>query len=128
METRDRNVIVDLEDGTKLGIRIDNWALKETQKKSGCRGMIDLLTRIGIDDGNIDVEVFTILLMEAANEYNFHQKIEKEPITVREACALIDEMGGIIQAYEKVTEAFKQYIPKNSPAPQKKGRQKKISQ
>jgi hypothetical protein len=127
METRDRNVIIELENGTKLGIRIDNWTLKETQRKSGCRGMIELLTRIGIDDANIDVEAFTILLMEAIDEFNYHQKIDKEPITMREACALIDEMGGIIQAMPKITEAFKQYIPKNSPAPQQKGRRKKIS-
>jgi hypothetical protein len=118
METRDRNVIVDLEDGKKLGIRVDNWALKETQRKTGCRGMIELLTRIGIDDGNIDVEVFTVLLMEIVNEYNFHQKIDKEPITEREASELIDEMGGIIMALQKITEGFKQYIPKNLPAPQ----------
>jgi hypothetical protein len=124
MTTRDRNVLIELEDGSKLGIRIDNWALKETQRKTGCKGMIELLTKIGIDDGNIDAEAFTVLLMESVNEYNYHQKIEKEPITEREASDYIDSMGGIIQALAKITEGFQQYIPKNSPAPQKVGRKK----
>jgi hypothetical protein len=124
MQTRDRNVLVELEDGSKLGIRIDNWALKETQRKTGCRGMIELLTKIGIDDGNIDAEAFTILLMESINEYNYHQKIEKELVTEREASDYIDAMGGIIQALAKITEGFQQYIPKNSSAPQKVGRKK----
>jgi hypothetical protein len=121
MTTRDRNVIVELEDGSKLGIRIDNWSLKETQRKTGCKGMLELLHRIGIDDGNIDSEAFTILLMEAANEYNHHQKITANPIDERTASEYIDSMGGIILALQKITEGFGQYIPKNSPPPQMAG-------
>lgn len=121
MTTRDGNILIDLGDGREIGLRIDNWALMQTQQKTGCRGMVELLQRIGIDDGNIDVFAFTILLMESANEYALHQKTGADPIDQRTASEYIDAMGGLVLAMAKITEGFKQYIPKNSQPPQMEG-------
>jgi hypothetical protein len=120
MTDRDRNVIVTLEDGSELGLRVDNWVLKETQKKAGCKGIIELLQRIGIDDANIDNETFIILVMEAVNEYH-HFKGEKIVIDQRTASRYIDDMGGIIMALQKISEGLAQYIPKNHQPPVKTG-------
>jgi hypothetical protein len=120
MTDRDRNVIVTLEDGSELGLRVDNWVLKETQKKAGCKGIIELLQRIGIDDANIDNETFIILVMEAVNEYH-HFKGEKTVIDQRTASRYIDDMGGIIMALQKISEGLAQYIPKNHQPPVKTG-------
>ena len=118
MLTRDKNVEVEVEGG-KIGLRVDNWVLKETQKKTGCKGVIELFRKIGFDDGNIDIESFIILIMEAANEYNFHQKIDKV-IDERQASEYIDAMGGIIDSMAKISEGFKQLDP-NQTAPEKAG-------
>jgi len=119
MIDRERNIIVKVGD-QEVGFRVDNWVLKQTQKKTGCKGIIDLFTRIGIDDSNIDMEAFTILLMESQNEYNHHQKINKI-IDERETSELIDQMGGVINALQALSEGFETFIPKNSQPPQMVG-------
>jgi hypothetical protein len=112
MLTRDRNVIVTLDDGSEVGFRINNWVLKETQRKAGCKGIIDLLKKIGVDDDNMDTVAFNILIMEAVNEYNHHQGI-KTKLDDRGASDLIDQMGGIMQALHKIIEGFDTYVSKN---------------
>jgi len=116
---RNRNIVVEL-NGRTLGFRVDNWVLRETQRKCGCKGVVELLTRIGLDDGNMDIEAFTILIMEAYNEYQYFNKVEVK-IDERSASNLIDEMGGIISSLEIITEALQTYIPKNSQPPQEVG-------
>lgn len=118
METRDRNIIVELENGNKIGLRVNNWALRETQRKSRCKGIVELFHKIGIDDGNIDLETFIILLMESVNEYNIHQGKKDIEINERIASGYIDEMGGIINALKKISEGLIQYVPKNVNPPQ----------
>lgn len=118
MITRERNLEVDAEGG-KIGLRIDNWVLKETQKKSGCKGVVELFKKIGFDDGNLDIESFIILIMEAANEYSFHQKKE-ERIDERTASEYIDRMGGVIPALSKISEGLTQFDP-NQATPEKAG-------
>ncbi len=125
MVTRERNILIDC-DGGSIGLRIDNWVLKETQKKAGCKGIIELFKKIGFDDSNIDLESFIILIMEAANEYNYHQKIDQR-IDEREASDYIDRMGGIISALSKVAEGLNQFDP-NQATPEKAGDTEKISQ
>lgn len=116
---RDQNIIVKLSD-REVGFRIDNWVLKETQRKTGSKGILSLLIRIGVDDSNIDMESFTILLMESYNEYQYYQK-KKDLLDERGACELIDEMGGIINALTLLSEGLQSYIPKNSQPPQMVG-------
>lgn len=118
MITRERNLEVEAEGG-KIGLRIDNWVLKETQKKSGCKGVVELFKKIGFDDGNLDIESFIILIMEAANEYSFHQKKE-ERIDERTASEYIDRMGGVIPALSKISEGLTQFDP-NQATPEKAG-------
>lgn len=121
METKDRNIIVELENGTKIGLRVNNWALRETQRKSGCKGIVELFHKIGVDDGNIDMQTFIILLMEAVNEYNIHQGNKDIEINERIASGYVDEMGGIINALKKISEGLIQYVPKNVHPPQQTG-------
>jgi hypothetical protein len=116
---RENNILVTVSD-KEIGFRIDNWVLKETQRKSGCKGIIELLIRIGVDDSNIDMEAFSILLMEAFNEYQYYTK-GKLSIDQRGACELIDDMGGIVSALQKISEGLLSYVPKNSPALQTVG-------
>lgn len=118
--TRDRNIEL-VADGTIYGLRVDNWALLQTQKKTGCKGLVELFRKIGMDDGNIDIEAFMILWAESMNEYNRFNKIETEPVDIRKVSEIIDEIGGIIIALEKLTEGLTHYIPKNSTAPQMEG-------
>jgi hypothetical protein len=119
--TRDRNIEIVL-DGNIIGLRVDNWALKETQNKTGCKGLIELFHKIGIDDGNIDIEAFTVLFAESMNEYNFYKGV-KDTIDARKASEVIDEMGGIIIALQRLSEGLQHYIPKNQPAPQMEGQE-----
>lgn len=86
-----------------------------------------MFTRIGIDDGNIDLNALTILIIEAYNEYIYWAKKynEQEYQTValdeRDASELIDEMGGMLDALGKMSEGLSTYIPKNSQPLQEAG-------
>lgn len=122
---RNRNIITEV-DGRTVGFRVDNWVLKETQRKAGCKGIVELFNKIGVNDANIDLETLTLLLMEAYNEFQYFEKkegrIKKEVLLdERGACELIDDMGGVIAALEKMTEGLQTPIPKNSKPPQKVG-------
>jgi len=119
MIDRNRNIIVNI-GLEEIGFRIDNWVFLQTQKKSGCKGIIDLLSKIGLDDANMDLETFTILVMEARNEY-LHYLGSKEKINEREACELIDKMGGLIDSLQKLGDGFQSFIPKNPEPPQMVG-------
>lgn len=116
---RNRNVIIELE-GRSIGLRFDQWVLRQTQNKTQCKGVIEMFTRIGIDDGNIDLNALTILLIEAYNEYIYWAKKNNEPeyqtsaLDERDASELIDEMGGMLDALGKISEGLSMYIPKNS--------------
>lgn len=112
---RNRNVIVELED-RKIGFRFDNWVLKESQLKTKCSGVNELIGRIS----NMDLEVFTIILMEAYNEYNYFMK-SPEKINERQSSELIDEIGGMVTALEKINEGLTPYVSKNPEPPQKVG-------
>lgn len=125
--TRDRNVEIVIGDLT-IGLRIDNWALLQTQRRTGCKGLIELFQKIGIDDGNIDIEAFMILWAESMQEYNFYKGIKSDPIEIRNVSEMIDDLGGIIIALEKLTEGLKHYIPKNQAAPQPEGQKELITQ
>lgn len=116
---RDRNVIIQVGE-QEVGLRVNNWVLKETQKKAGCKGVVQLFSKIGMDDSNIDLETFIILLMESINEYNHHKKID-ERLDERQTSELIDDMGGVIQALAKISEGLQTYVPKNSQPPQMVG-------
>jgi hypothetical protein len=120
MTDRDRNVIVTLEDGSKLGFRFDHWVFLQTQRKTQSKGMIDMFQKIGFDDANIDLTSFTILLVESINEYHFFNG-DNTVIDERSASRYIDLMGGTIKAMEKISEGFAQYIPKNSEPPVETG-------
>jgi hypothetical protein len=121
MTTRDGNVIVELASGLKVGFRFDNWVWKETQRKTGSTGVMHLLHRIGIDDGNIDGVALLTLLVEAINEYNHNQKIDVPPIDERTVSDYIDQMGGASVALIKIAAGFDQYVPKNLEPPQMAG-------
>lgn len=116
---RNRNVIVELE-GRKIGFRFDQWVLKQTQNKTHSKGILEMFHRIGIDDGNIDLNALTILIIEAYNEYIFWAKkyqgdeLQTTSLDERDASELIDEMGGMLDALAKITEGLSSYIPKNS--------------
>lgn len=115
MIDRNRNVIIKFED-REVGFRIDNWVLMQTQKKSGCKGIMELLKKIGIDDSNMDLETFTMLVCEAHNEY-VHTTGKGDQIDTRKASELIDEMGGVIAALQQLADGFQSHVPKNSPPP-----------
>jgi hypothetical protein len=121
MLTRDRNVVVQLEDGTEVGFRIDNWVLHQTQKRTGCKGVLEMFAKIGMDDGNMDIESFQILVAEAADEYNHFMKITAPKTSERQASEYIDGMGGMIMAMAKITKGLQHYLPKNTTPPQKEG-------
>lgn len=116
---RNRNVIIELE-GRSIGLRFDQWVLKQTQNKTQSKGVIDMFNRIGIDDGNIDLNALTILLIEAYNEFIYWSKKNGQPeyqtsaLDERDASELIDEMGGMLDALAKMSEGIATYTPKNS--------------
>lgn len=116
---RNRNVIIQLED-RKIGLRFDQWVLKQTQNKTQSKGVIDMFNRIGIDDGNIDLNALTILLIEAYNEFIYWSKkngqpeYQTTPLDERDASELIDDMGGMLDALAKMSEGLSTYTPKNS--------------
>jgi hypothetical protein len=116
---RSRNVIIEL-DGRVIGLRFDQWVLKQTQNKTQCKGVLEMFHRIGVDDGNIDLNALTILLVEAYNEYIYWAKKNNEPehqttaLDERDASELIDDMGGMLDALAKISEGLSTYIPKNS--------------
>lgn len=116
---RNRNVIIELE-GRSIGLRFDQWVLRQTQNKTQCKGVIEMFTRIGIDDGNIDLNALTILLIEAYNEYiywakkNNAEEYQTSALDERDASELIDEMGGMLDALAKISEGLSTYVPKNS--------------
>lgn len=116
---RNRNTIIDI-DGTLYGFRIDTWVLKQVQIKTGCKGVVETLNKIGVNTNDISVDALSILIMESHNEYNH---FTKSPVTIddRQACELIDKMGGLIDALEKLSEGFETHIPKNSQPPQMEG-------
>jgi len=82
-----------------------------------------MFRRVGMDDGNIDLNALTILLIEAYNEYTYWAKKNGETqyqttsLDERDASDLIDEMGGMLDALAKISEGLTTYIPKNSEAP-----------
>lgn len=122
--TRDRNIEL-VYDGNIVGLRVDNWALLQTQLKTNSKGLVDLFHKIGIDDSNIDINAFMILWSESMNEYNHYKGIKAEPVDIRKVSEIIDDMGGIVIAMGKLSEALVHYIPKeeskNQPAPQMEG-------
>lgn len=116
---RNRNVIIELENRT-IGLRFDQWVLKQTQNKTQSKGVIDMFNRIGLDDGNIDLNALTILLIEAYNEFIYWSKKNGQPeyqttaLDERDASELIDDMGGMLDALAKMSEGLITYTPKNS--------------
>jgi hypothetical protein len=115
MLNRKGNLEIKTEENT-FGFRFTTWGLKETQKAAGCKGMLELFTKIGFDDSNIDLDTFILLLMEAAREYNYYEKKEVE-LSPRIVSEWIDEMGGVIVSLGLISEGLKQFVPKNSQPP-----------
>jgi hypothetical protein len=121
MLNRKGNIEVEF-DGVKYGFRFTTWAIKEAQKVAGCKGVIELYSKIGFDNSNIDLESFLILLVEAAKEYNYYEKIDSE-VTDRGVSEIIDKMGGLINALPILTEGLKQHETKNLEAPEMTGQE-----
>lgn len=111
MISRQGNVEVTVDDKV-FGFRFTTWGLKETQKSAGCKGILELFTKIGLDDSNIDLETFIIMLSEAAKEYNYYNKKDTE-ISNRIISEWIDEMGGVVVSLSLISEGLKQFVPKN---------------
>lgn len=126
MQDRNRNVIIELGNGEKLGVRIDHWAMRCAQLKTKCKGFIDLFSRIGFE-GEYDLEVVIVFTMEIVNEYNHYNKIDIK-IDERAASEYIDNVGGWLPFLEKIREGLNQYIPKNLQPPQTKRGKVKSSQ
>lgn len=117
---RNRNTIIEI-DGTDYGFRIDTWVLKQVQIKTGCKGVVETLNKIGVNSEDINLDALSILIMEAHNEYLHFSHVKNKDITDRQACDLIDEMGGVVPALEKLSEGFETHLPKNSQPPQTVG-------
>jgi len=115
MLTREGNIEVNVGDKV-YGFRFTTWGMKETQKSTGCKGILELFTKIGLDDSNIDLDSFIILMMEAAKEYAYYTKKEIE-ITPRIVSGWIDDMGGVVNSLNLLTEGLKQFLPKNLEPP-----------
>lgn len=122
MIDRKHNVIVDI-DGEQVGFRFSTWALNQTIKQCGLKGVIELYEKLGA----LDIDVVSALTMQARKEYLF--SIGKEQgVTLRESCELIDGMGGVIAAMQKFSEGVQGHTPKNQQPPQQVGEPETISQ
>lgn len=120
MIDRKHNVLVLVNDA-EVGFRFSTWALKQTQQKAGCKGLVELFTKMGSDDGNIDAESLSILIMESYNDYIYEEKLKTGDINQRDACRLIDAMGGPISCLMKISDGLKGHLPKNPEPPQMVG-------
>lgn len=112
MITKEKNAVFVI-DGVTFGFRFTTWAFKQTQNSLNAKSLNEVLRRIGFDDGELDTSAYIIFLLEAAKEYNYHQKIDTV-LTERDASDYIDLMGGIMQSLKLISEALYQFIPKNS--------------
>jgi hypothetical protein len=120
MTDRELNVIIETANGN-VGFRFSTWVIRETQRRAECKGVISLLQKIGVDDGDIDSNTLAILIEEAHNEFLKFTKSEDKPIAFKEACDLIDDMGGLIIALHKMGEGLTMHVPKNPEPPQPVG-------
>lgn len=125
MIDRNRNCIIEV-DGETFGFRFSTWALKQAQVRTGCKGVVQLFTRIGVDDANIDLESLSILGVEAHNDYLYSQGKTDSQITQRQMCDIIDKVGGVVDFLQMISEGLATHLPKNQAPPQKAG--EKISQ
>lgn len=120
MTDRDLNVIIETSEGN-VGFRFSTWVIKQTQTRSGCKGIVSMLQKLGVDDGDIDADTLAVLIEEAHNEFLKFTKSTEPKITNEKACGLIDEMGGIVLALQKMGEGLTMHVPKNPEPPQPVG-------
>ncbi len=120
MTDRDLNVIVEIDSGN-LGFRFSTWVIKQTQIRSGCKGIVSIFQKLGVDDGDTDADTLSILVEEAHNEFLKFTKSTDQKITNEEACGLIDDMGGPVLGFKKIAEGLTMHVPKNLEPPQPAG-------
>ncbi len=120
MIDRNQNVILSI-DGKDYGFRFSTWALKQTQQRAGCKGVIQLFKKIGLEDNDLDFETLSLLAMEARNDYIYTERTGEESITQRMACDIIDKTGGVMDFLQKISEGLASHLPKNQEPPQRAG-------
>jgi len=113
---REDNIIIHLPN-KDVGFRVTTWALKQAEKKTASTGVVQLLVKVGIDDGNINLDALCTVAVECFNEYQHFTKGDAK-ISEREMCEFIDLCGGVLGFLTLLTPGFETYLPKNSDPPQ----------
>lgn len=115
MIDRKHNVIISV-NGEDVGFRFTTWTLSQTIKRLGLKGVIELYEKLG----QLDIEAWTAMVLEGRREFAFSEKKEIS-ITMRDASQLIDDIGGLMEVTQKLSEGVQGHTPKNQPAPQMEG-------
>lgn len=100
-------------DGKKRGFKFGTYAMAIAQKRSGAKGVVELLSKLQAGGG--DFMTLLDLFYGAAENYAEHKKIPVD-FTMSDVSDWVDEMG-FEKAALMINEMLSQYNPKNSTPP-----------